>query len=631
MKKKIYLLAVLLLAFISSQMQGQSYPTGTVGYTVTPMTIDGNIDDWEGIVRYTNNNRVIDTSSVTDTDVSWSVAWDSTHFYVMADVTDDVVIESPNAPGKGGDRVKVSWGTANMRDGQGWGTAWPDSKGGSEFWYTEDGSDWTGGELGTWVEGVAYSMVAKEGGYIFEAVLPLQAEFSWFEYVYDEAGEIIDTVLFVPETGKKILFELGICDYDGGGEGEYVELNWGNSLNTWGSMDDAGALVFTHPLPAGIINYTETAKTIDGNIDDWDGMVRYHNTNRVIDTSSVTDTDGYWSAAWDSTHLYFMADVTDIAVVESPNAPGKGGDRIKVSWGTANMRDGQGWGAVWPDSKGGSEFWYTEDGSDWTGGELGTWVDGVAYAMVPKEGGYIFEAVLPLQAEFSIFGYEYDEYGAITDTILFVPGAGKTILFEMGICDYDGGGEGEYVELNWGLSPNTWATMDYAGALNFINASLDFTELQAAIESAEADVAAATIGEGIGEYLQSVVDAANAAIAAAEASMAALDTQDKIDGSLADLQIAMSLFVANVDTTSVQKIQTVNFRLYPNPANDLLTVHNVSGVKTISIYSVTGKLINSYVNSNSVIRLNVSDLPSGLYLMKFDTDQGVSAKRFIKK
>ncbi len=627
MKKQNYFLTALLLAFISGQMFGQSYPTGTVGYTATPMTIDGNIDDWEGILAYQNMNLMYDTSAVSDTEVSWKIAWDSTNLYIMVDVTDDVVTEEAALPGKGGDQILLTVGTENLRDGAGWGAGWPDCKTGSEFYFTEDGSNWSAGELGHWVEGVEYVFMLTDDGYIFEAAMPMQSDFSYYEYD-DETG---DTILFVPEPGKKILFELGVIDYDNGGEMAFDLLYWGTSLNTWATMENAGALVFTHPLPAGVINYTETAKTIDGNSDDWDGMVRYHNTNRVIDTSSVTDTDGYWSAAWDSTHLYFMADVTDVAVVESPNAPGMGGDRIKVSWGTANMRSGIGWGAAYPDSKGGSEFWYTEDGSAWSGGELGTWVEGVEYVMIPKEGGYIFEAVLPLQADWTIFEYEYDSAGAVIDTVLFVPETGKKILFEMGICDYDGGGEGEYVELNWGWSLNTWATMDYAGTLSFINAALDFTALQAEIESANAQVAAATIGEAPGEYQQFVVDAANAAIAAAVASQAALDTQDKIAGSLADLQMAMSLFVANEDNTSVHKIPSTNFRLYPNPANDLLTVENVYDVKTISIYSVTGKHFNSYVNSSSVIHLNISDLPSGLYLLKFNSDQGVSTKRFIKR
>ena len=617
MKKKNYFLSVFLLTFFAGQMLGQSYPTATIGYTLTPITIDGSIDDWNGIVTHQNTNRVIDTSAVTDTDVSWAVAWDSTNLYVMANVTDDVVIESSNEPGKGGDRVKISVGTENSRDGIGWGATWPHAKTGSEFWYTEDGSAWSGGSLGTWVEGVEYIMQTTDKGYVFEAKLPLSA---YFEYD-DETG---DTIAFTAETGDKILFELGICDYDGGGADEYVELNWGTSLNTWGDMSDAGALVFTHILPSAPINYVETPKTIDGNNDDWSGMLTQQNLNRVIDTSAVADTDVFWSVAWDSTYLYIMADVTDDVVMESPNVEGKLGDRVKISVGTENSRDGIGWGATWPHSKTGSEFWYTEDGSAWSGGSLGTWVEGVEYVMQTTDGGYIFEAQLPLAAYF-----EYDDVTG--DTVAYAPKTGNSILFELGICDFDGGGAGEYVELNWGLSQNTWASMDYTGTLRFIHAAMDYTAFLAEIESAKAAVAAAVIGEAGGQYLPSVVDAANAAIAAAEAYLAGMDSQEEINGGSTDLAIAMALFVANEITESVENNLHVDFVMYPNPAGDLLTIENISNANTISIYSVTGKRILSVVNSNNTIRMDVSNLAAGVYIVVLDTDNGTNVKRLLKK
>lgn len=72
------------------------------------------------------------------------------------------------------------------------------------------------------------------------------------------------------------------------------------------------------------------------------------------------------------------------------------------------------------------------------------------------------------------------------------------------------------------------------------------------------------------------------------------------------------------------------FRLYPNPANDILKISGVSSssMQEVSIYNLSGLLIKkAIINQNSV---SISDLPAGLYLFKFD---GLITEplRFIKE
>ena len=57
---------------------------------------------------------------------------------------------------------------------------------------------------------------------------------------------------------------------------------------------------------------------------------------------------------------------------------------------------------------------------------------------------------------------------------------------------------------------------------------------------------------------------------------------------------------------------------------------NVTGME---VYDVYGKVVRTVVgaNNNTSIRINVSDLSAGMYLVRVTTEQGVVTKRFVKK
>lgn len=72
--------------------------------------------------------------------------------------------------------------------------------------------------------------------------------------------------------------------------------------------------------------------------------------------------------------------------------------------------------------------------------------------------------------------------------------------------------------------------------------------------------------------------------------------------------------------------------LYPNPvATDLnISIANSITVEQISIYSLIGQLVKSVEGSN-VASIKMSDLTSGVYIVKIQTNQGVIDQKIIKK
>jgi len=73
-------------------------------------------------------------------------------------------------------------------------------------------------------------------------------------------------------------------------------------------------------------------------------------------------------------------------------------------------------------------------------------------------------------------------------------------------------------------------------------------------------------------------------------------------------------------------------KLYPNPANDRVTLQSTSPIKSISVFDSQGQLCFSKQGGNNTSHtLNVSEFPAGLYFVRFYS-QGLShSTGFIKK
>ena len=85
----------------------------------------------------------------------------------------------------------------------------------------------------------------------------------------------------------------------------------------------------------------------------------------------------------------------------------------------------------------------------------------------------------------------------------------------------------------------------------------------------------------------------------------------------------------NCANLSVNDFEVEGFKIYPNPASELLTIETNVSIDALKIYSVTGKLLNTVKNTNTI---NVSGLDSGIYFVSVVNKTGsVSTLRFIKQ
>jgi hypothetical protein len=92
-----------------------------------------------------------------------------------------------------------------------------------------------------------------------------------------------------------------------------------------------------------------------------------------------------------------------------------------------------------------------------------------------------------------------------------------------------------------------------------------------------------------------------------------------------------SNIVSSEELTSLALIEKSNFEIYPNLANNALYVKTNGGNEIkISILSTDGKVIQSNRYQNENIEIDISDLNTGIYILRFENQDNLISKKFVK-
>jgi hypothetical protein len=94
--------------------------------------------------------------------------------------------------------------------------------------------------------------------------------------------------------------------------------------------------------------------------------------------------------------------------------------------------------------------------------------------------------------------------------------------------------------------------------------------------------------------------------------------------------------VNSIENDEIALGQSHNFEIYPNPVNNILGVslsRKDVFIKKLEIFNIKGQKVKSFNDSNIInnnrISINISKMPSGLYLMKLITDKEETVKKFL--
>jgi Secretion system C-terminal sorting domain len=73
--------------------------------------------------------------------------------------------------------------------------------------------------------------------------------------------------------------------------------------------------------------------------------------------------------------------------------------------------------------------------------------------------------------------------------------------------------------------------------------------------------------------------------------------------------------------------------LFPNPAKDRININTKQGInlKSIEIFNMLGQLVMAIPNKSNERSVDISSLSSGQYMVKVNTDKGISHSKFVKE
>jgi hypothetical protein len=85
------------------------------------------------------------------------------------------------------------------------------------------------------------------------------------------------------------------------------------------------------------------------------------------------------------------------------------------------------------------------------------------------------------------------------------------------------------------------------------------------------------------------------------------------------------------DCTGIKEnLNNLQVLIYPNPATNNLTIET-SPQAIIEITNIQGQLIKTIVAIGNKTTIDVSALPSGVYVVEVNMEKGVEVKKFVKE
>lgn len=108
---------------------------------------------------------------------------------------------------------------------------------------------------------------------------------------------------------------------------------------------------------------------------------------------------------------------------------------------------------------------------------------------------------------------------------------------------------------------------------------------------------------------------------------------ESINGDVTGNHGNTDLWVVKLSTlTNVRdgKNSANSINIFPNPANDILYIENISAKTTIKIYDISGRLVTTQKsNQQNVLTINTSNLQNGIYLLEVSDENSRSFERVV--
>ena len=93
------------------------------------------------------------------------------------------------------------------------------------------------------------------------------------------------------------------------------------------------------------------------------------------------------------------------------------------------------------------------------------------------------------------------------------------------------------------------------------------------------------------------------------------------------LPIEINPDLSNCDVLSIKENLITDIKIFPNPVENLISIKSKEKISKIEVFNLFGKIVHRNTNKN---RINISDLTSGIYILKIHSFNKVVYKKIIK-
>lgn len=82
-------------------------------------------------------------------------------------------------------------------------------------------------------------------------------------------------------------------------------------------------------------------------------------------------------------------------------------------------------------------------------------------------------------------------------------------------------------------------------------------------------------------------------------------------------------YIENNYTTDTKPLTNISdndeIKIYPNPSKGIINIEATVSIKQITILDLSGKIVLSIYTNNSIVTIDISDLPKGIYVIETNT------------
>ncbi|HEY0046912.1 MAG TPA: T9SS type A sorting domain-containing protein, partial [Flavobacterium sp.] len=89
--------------------------------------------------------------------------------------------------------------------------------------------------------------------------------------------------------------------------------------------------------------------------------------------------------------------------------------------------------------------------------------------------------------------------------------------------------------------------------------------------------------------------------------------------------------ITTVASLGVGQFDASMVAIYPNPTKNLVTITSDNFIKTVGLYDLQGRLLDSHNIDSVDFAMDISSRSRGIYLLKIETTAGIKTEKLIKE